>query len=37
MKNITKLIKQDCFVYTLGFIFYDIFGSKTDLHNKYMI
>ena len=37
IKNITKTKQKTVFVYIIGFMFYGVSHSKTDLLNKYMI
>ena len=37
IKNITKIEQKKLSVYILGFIFYGVSRTKTDLHNNYMI
>ena len=37
LKIFRKFNKRNCFVYILGFIFYDVSHAKAHLHNKYMI
>ena len=37
IKNITKTKQKIVFVYIIGFMFYGVSQSKTDLLNKYMI